>query len=172
MLLLNSSALTITFYHRKPFPSNALILHHSFPLTLSPSSSFCLSVEPIFTNSFTCTLTHSPTQMYVYPDPIPEFAESESQKFKVELFQKLSEDVDEFGDDLDEVVAVCTQIFSEFLHKDYGGPGTLLVEPFTDMMVALKKKKLPGAALAARASLLWAQKYVDKDWDVWNSTLK
>jgi len=58
------------------------------------------------------------------------------------------------------------------LHKDYGGPGTLLVEPFTDMMVALKKKKLPGAALAARSSLLWAQKYVDKDWDVLNSTLK
>ena len=29
------------------------------------------------------------------------------------------------------------------------------MEPFTDMMVALKKKKLPGAALAARESLLW-----------------
>jgi len=58
------------------------------------------------------------------------------------------------------------------LHKEYGGPGTLLVEPFTDMMVALKKKKLPGAALAARASLLWAQQYVDEDWDVWNSKLK
>jgi len=40
------------------------------------------------------------------------------------------------------------------------------------MMVALKKKKLPGAALAARASLLWAQQYVDEDWDVWNSKLK
>lgn len=78
MLLLNSSPLTITFYHRKPFSSNALILHHSFSLTMSPSSSFCLSVQPIFTNSFTCTLTHSPNQMYVYPDPIPEFAESVS----------------------------------------------------------------------------------------------
>lgn len=80
--------------------------------------------------------------------------------------------MDEFGDDLDAVVAVCAQIFSEFLHKEYGGPGTLLVEPFTDMMVALKKKKLPGAALAARASLLWAQNFVDKDWEVWNSKLK
>ncbi|ESW25662.1 hypothetical protein PHAVU_003G054800 [Phaseolus vulgaris] len=172
MLLFTSSPLKITFSPTKPFASNALILHHSFPRQLSNSSSLCLRFKHKFTNSFTCSLTHSPIHKYVYPDPIPEFAESESQKFRVELFQKLSEDVDEFGDDLDEVVAVCAQIFSEFLHKDYGGPGTLLVEPFTDMMVALKKKKLPGAALAARASLLWAQQYVDKDWDVWNSTPK
>lgn len=61
------------------------------------------------------------------------------------------------------------QIFSEFMHKEYGGPGTLLVEPFTDMLIALKKKKLPGAPLAARTSLLWAQNYVDDDWQVWNS---
>lgn len=46
------------------------------------------------------------------------------------------------------------------------------MDPFTDMLVALKKKKLPGAPLAARASLLWAQNYVDKDWEVWNSKLK
>lgn len=46
------------------------------------------------------------------------------------------------------------------------------MEPFTDMMVALKKKKLPGAALAARESLLWLQNFVDKDWEVWNSKLK
>ncbi|GMP82919.1 hypothetical protein CsSME_00037025 [Camellia sinensis var. sinensis] len=77
-------------------------------------------------------------------------------------------------------------IFGEFLHKEYGGPGTLLVEPFTDMLVALKEKKLPGAPLAARASLLWAQNYknpesiaqasllwaqndVDQNWEIWNS---
>lgn len=61
------------------------------------------------------------------------------------------------------------QIFSNFLHKEYGGPGTLLVEPFTDMMVALKKRNLPGAPFAARASLLWAQNYVDQDWKIWIS---
>lgn len=61
------------------------------------------------------------------------------------------------------------QIFNEFLHNEYGGPGTLLVEPFTDMMVALKERKLSGAASAARASLLWAQNYVDQDWETWNS---
>lgn len=64
------------------------------------------------------------------------------------------------------------QIFGEFLHNEYGGPGTLLVEPFTDMFVALNKKKLPGAPLAARASLLWAQNCVDEDWEVWNSKLE
>lgn len=59
------------------------------------------------------------------------------------------------------------QIFSKFLHEEYGGPGTLLVEPFTDMLLALKEKKLPGAPVAARAALLWAQNYVDKDWELW-----
>lgn len=108
----------------------------------------------------------------MYPDPSPEFAEFETHKFKVELFQKLSDDVDKFGDELDAVIHVCAQIFSEFLNKEYGGPGTLLVTPFTDMLVALKKKKLPGAPLAARASLLWAQNHVDEDWEVWNSKLK
>nr|KJB61179.1 hypothetical protein B456_009G344500 [Gossypium raimondii] len=60
-------------------------------------------------------------------------------------------------------------IFNDFLHNEYGGPGTLLVEPFTDMFVALKEKKLPGAPVAARASLLWAQNHLDHDWEVWNS---
>lgn len=37
------------------------------------------------------------------------------------------------------------------------------------MMVALKEKNLPGAPLAARSSLLWAQNFVDQDWEDWNS---
>jgi len=78
MLVLSSSPFTITFYHTKPFSSNSLNLHHSFPRPLSPSSSLCLSAQRIFTNSFTCALTHSPSQKYVYPDPIPQFAESVS----------------------------------------------------------------------------------------------
>ncbi|XP_058747591.1 protein PLASTID REDOX INSENSITIVE 2, chloroplastic-like [Vicia villosa] len=141
-----------------------LILRHYFQRPL-PSSSL------ITRTTFTRVLRDSLTQQHVYPDPIPEFAEYETRKFKVELLQKLSEDVDEFGDELDAVVDVCAQIFSKFLHKEYGGPGTLLVTPFTDMLVALKKKKLPGASLAARASLLWAQNHVDEDWKVWNSKL-
>jgi hypothetical protein len=39
------------------------------------------------------------------------------------------------------------------------------------MLVAIKDKKLPGASFAARAALLWAQNYVDHDWEVWNSKL-
>ncbi|KAI7997136.1 hypothetical protein LOK49_LG10G00467 [Camellia lanceoleosa] len=99
----------------------------------------------------------------------PSSTASETQKFRDELLKKLYKDKDTFGDDLQIVVNVCAEIFGEFLHKEYGGPGTLLVEPFTDMLVALKEKKLPGALLAARASLLWAQNYVDQDWEIWNS---
>ncbi|XP_060212150.1 uncharacterized protein LOC132639742 [Lycium barbarum] len=93
----------------------------------------------------------------------------ETRKFRAELLKKLSKEEETFGDELDDVVSVCAEIFNEFLHKEYGGPGTLLVEPFTDMMVAVKERKLPGAASAARASLLWAQNYVDQDWETWNS---
>lgn len=107
----------------------------------------------------------------MYPDPIPEFAEAEIRKFRAEVLRKLLKDKDTFGDELDAVVDVCAEIFGEFLHKEYGGPGTLLVEPFTNMLVALNEKRLPGAPLAARASLLWAQNYVDQDWEVWNSKL-
>ncbi|KAL4392162.1 hypothetical protein AHAS_Ahas03G0317500 [Arachis hypogaea] len=154
-----------------------LILRH--PLPLSPPSLSARTTLPR-------TLSASPTHNHAYPAPSPHFAQFETRKFKVELLQKLSDDTDEFGNDLDAVVDVCAQIemftslgfwsynqiFHEFLCKEYGGPGTLLVEPFTDMLVALKKKKLPGAALAARASLLWAQSFVDEDWEVWNSKLK
>ncbi|GER55972.1 UDP-N-acetylmuramate--L-alanine ligase [Striga asiatica] len=108
-------------------------------------------------------------QTYVYPDPIPEFADAETLKFRAELLKRLLREKDTFGDDLQIVVSICAEILSDFLHKDYGGPGTLPIEPFTDMMVALKEKNLPGAPLAARFSLLWAQIHVDKDWETWNS---
>ncbi|KAJ0965412.1 hypothetical protein J5N97_026550 [Dioscorea zingiberensis] len=109
--------------------------------------------------------------VYVYPDPIPEFAIAETRKFREELKKKLLRNKDTFGSEIDEVVKVCVEIFSEFLHKEYGGPGTLLVEPFTDMLLALKDKKLPGAPIAARAALLWAQNNVNKDWEIWNSKI-
>ncbi|XP_051144762.1 protein PLASTID REDOX INSENSITIVE 2, chloroplastic-like [Andrographis paniculata] len=109
------------------------------------------------------------SQKYAYPDPIPEFAVAETRKFKRELLQRLSKEKDTFGNDLQTVVDICAEIFSDFLHEEYGGPGTLLIEPFTDMMVALKEKNLPGAPLAARASLLWAQNYVDQDWEIWRA---
>ncbi|KAG2707513.1 hypothetical protein I3760_05G150500 [Carya illinoinensis] len=137
-------------------PVRILRFRHS-----KPFSQFTLAKHP----------RASPPHKYTYPDPIPEFAVAETQKFRSELLRKLLKDKDTFGDNLNEVIDVCTEIFSEFLHKEYGGPGTLLVEPFTNMLVALKQKQLPGAPLAARASLLWAQNYVDQDWEVWNSNL-
>ncbi|XP_034693385.1 protein PLASTID REDOX INSENSITIVE 2, chloroplastic-like [Vitis riparia] len=148
----------------KNWPSPNILILRTPCVNVHPSS----SPLPILSRKiFPKPLRASTPQKYVYPDPIPEFAEAETEKFRVELLKKLSKE-DTFRDDLHAVVAVCAQIFSEFLHKEYGGPGTLLVEPFTDMLVALKEKKLPGAPLAARASLLWAQNYVDQDWEVWN----
>ncbi|XP_056165045.1 protein PLASTID REDOX INSENSITIVE 2, chloroplastic isoform X3 [Syzygium oleosum] len=93
----------------------------------------------------------------------------ETRKFEGELREKLSGDVDTIGEDLDSVIRVRTQLSSEFLHEEYGGPGTLLVDPFTDMLVALKENNLTGATLAVRASMLWAQNFVDQDWEIWNT---
>ncbi|XP_002531408.2 protein PLASTID REDOX INSENSITIVE 2, chloroplastic [Ricinus communis] len=160
-----------------------MALLYSLPLLLSPaklsisstlilrapSLSFSiLRAKPISSNTVGATPSF---QNYVYSDPIPEFAQSETEKFRAEILKKLSKDKQTFGGDLDKVVDVCSEIFSDFLHKEYGGPGTLLVEPFTDMLIALKEKNLPGAPLAARESLLWAQNYVDQDWEAWNSNL-
>ncbi|KAK6160146.1 hypothetical protein DH2020_003527 [Rehmannia glutinosa] len=127
---------------------------------------------------------------YKFPDPIPEFADSvsiissilsclkmvlffscsiETEKFKTHLSKKLSKK-DMFGDSVDEVVEICTEIFNNFLHTEYGGPGTLLVIPFIDMADTLNERGLPGGPQAARAAVKWAQAHVDKDWKEWTST--
>ncbi|XP_022878215.1 protein PLASTID REDOX INSENSITIVE 2, chloroplastic-like isoform X1 [Olea europaea var. sylvestris] len=121
------------------------------------------------TKTFSRALNATQPQKYIYPEPISEFAAAETLKFRAELLKKLSKEKETFGNDLQTVVNVCSEIFNEFLHQEYGGPGTLLIEPFTDMMIVLEEKKLPGAPLAARTSLLWAQNYIDQDWDSWIS---
>ncbi|TMW84783.1 hypothetical protein EJD97_024393 [Solanum chilense] len=146
----------------------ASILNYSIQHKPKTSLKLHLS-KPISRNHLSVPHSSTQTQKQVYPDPIPEFAVAETNKFRVELLKKLSKEKEIRGDELDDVISVCAEIFNEFLHKEYGGPGTLLVEPFTDMMVALKERKLSGAASAARASLLWAQNYVDQDWETWNS---
>ncbi|KAK9935546.1 hypothetical protein M0R45_022645 [Rubus argutus] len=143
-------------------PTSTMVIHSCPPTVWVNAKIRNTTTKPL-------SATASTPQKYMYPDPIPEFAESETHKFRAELSRKLLKDKATFGDDFNSVIDVCTQIFSEFLLKEYGGPGTLLVDPFTDMLVALKEKELPGAPLAARASLLWAQNYLDQDWDVWNS---
>lgn len=60
------------------------------------------------------------------------------------------------------------QIFSTFLHSEYGGPGTLLVIPFIDMADTINERGLPGGPQAARSAVKWAQDHVDKDWNEWN----
>ncbi|XP_058115463.1 protein PLASTID REDOX INSENSITIVE 2, chloroplastic-like [Magnolia sinica] len=163
-------------------PSSLISFSPSFPSKWRTRSStkplLHLHHSPIPSFSSQKPLRASTQQpKYVYPDPIPEFAEAETRKFRSQLLKKLSKDKDTFGNDMDAVVNVCTevgvavknQIFNDFLHKEYGGPGTLLVEPFTDMLLVLKEKKLAGAPMAARAALLWAQNYVDHDWEIWTS---
>lgn len=59
------------------------------------------------------------------------------------------------------------QIFSSFLHSEYGGPGTLMVIPFIDMADTLHERGIPGASMAARVAVKWAQNFVDKDWKEW-----
>lgn len=134
----------------------------------TPPYLLSVSAGPGFSNLLRAATFAATLPNCTYPDPIPDFADSETKKFKAELVKKLTVDMDEFGDDLFGVVDACTEIFSKFLHEEYGGPGTLLVEPFTDMFIVLKEKQLPGAPLAARAALLWAQSHVDQDWEVWN----
>ncbi|KAJ9172085.1 hypothetical protein P3X46_015371 [Hevea brasiliensis] len=103
---------------------------------------------------------------YKFPDPIPEFAVAETEKFRTHLHKKLSKK-DIYGDSLEEVVGICTEILGNFLHKEYGGPGTLLVIPFIDMADTINERGLPGGPQAARAAVKWAQDHVDKDWKEW-----
>jgi hypothetical protein len=59
------------------------------------------------------------------------------------------------------------QILNNFLHTEYGGPGTLMVVPFIDMADVIREKDLPGASQATRAAVVWAQNNIDKDWKEW-----
>ncbi|WOH13596.1 hypothetical protein DCAR_0833106 [Daucus carota subsp. sativus] len=160
------------------FPSSMTSVSHSFSSSAtaalpckngqnSRDSSFCLH------NSFLRKERNRAKKLvcnaaeYKFPDPIPEFAQQETEKFKSHLVKKLSKK-DMFGDSIDEVIGVCTEIFSTFMHTEYGGPGTLLVEPFIDMADTLNERGLPGGPQAARAAVKWAQDCVDKDWKEWN----
>ncbi|KAH7518069.1 hypothetical protein FEM48_Zijuj09G0131400 [Ziziphus jujuba var. spinosa] len=47
---------------------------------------------------------------YKFPDPIPEFADAETEKFRNHLLTKLSKR-DIYGDSVDQVVRICTEVF-------------------------------------------------------------
>ncbi|GAB2297323.1 hypothetical protein Dimus_031433 [Dionaea muscipula] len=153
-------------------PTKIRIFNSRIPHPPIPCDSLSLLIPPLNPHPLTPSprAAKPPANYYDYPDPIPEFAIAETQKFEVELRKKLMEDRDISRDELDKIVTVCSEVLNVFLEKEYGGPGTLLVDPFTYMFVALKYLKLPGAALAARASLLWAQRCIDRDWEIWRLT--
>ncbi|KAF7065397.1 hypothetical protein CFC21_071502 [Triticum aestivum] len=105
---------------------------------------------------------------YKFPDPIPEFAEQETSKFREHMTWRLEQKKEEyFGEHVEDIVDVCTEVLSTFLQHEYCGPGTLLVHPFLDMKGEIKERGLPGAPQAARAAIAWAEKNIDKDWKEW-----
>ncbi|KAJ1289542.1 hypothetical protein BS78_02G172400 [Paspalum vaginatum] len=105
---------------------------------------------------------------YKFPDPIPEFAEQETSKFREHMAWRLEQKKEDyFGEHVEEIVDICTEILGTFLENDYCGPGTLLVHPFLDMKGEIKERGLPGAPQAARAAIAWAEKNIDKDWKAW-----
>ncbi|XP_019170605.1 PREDICTED: uncharacterized protein LOC109166165 isoform X2 [Ipomoea nil] len=63
----------------------------------------------------------APPRKYVYPDPIPEFAAAETEKFKAELSNRLFKENETFSsrNELDAVVSVCAEVESylTFLKK-------------------------------------------------------
>ncbi|XP_028774249.1 protein PLASTID REDOX INSENSITIVE 2, chloroplastic isoform X2 [Neltuma alba] len=137
--------------------------------TYKKISSFPSSKEYRFPSSSSTKMLVTRAAEYKFPDPIPEFADAETKKFRNHLLKKLSKK-DMYGESVDEVVGVCTEIFSTFLHSEYGGPGTLLVLPFIDMADTVNERGLPGGPQAARAAIKWAQNHVDKDWKEWTAS--
>ncbi|KAK7362014.1 hypothetical protein VNO77_04111 [Canavalia gladiata] len=167
--IISSSSSSTRFSSLPSFPSLCFSQSHSNPTTTRCKQRFSFP----FVNRKFATLPFSSTKRliiraaeYKFPDPIPEFADAETEKFKSHLLKKLSKR-DIYGESVAEVVGVCTEIFSTFLHSEYGGPGTLLVIPFVDMADTLNERGLPGGPQAARAAIKWAQDHVDKDWKEW-----
>lgn len=105
---------------------------------------------------------------YKFPDPIPEFAEQETSRFREHMMWRLEQKKEQyFGEHVEEIVDVCTEVLGTFLQHEYCGPGTLMVHPFLDMKGEIKEKGLPGAPQAARAAIAWAEKNIDNDWKAW-----
>ncbi|KAF9605411.1 hypothetical protein IFM89_017150 [Coptis chinensis] len=96
------------------FPFSSLF----FTTTTNPPSTYLptLSLKAISSN--TLLLNDTSTQCkYVYPDPVPEFAQTETLKFRSELRKNLWTNK-EFGDDLDKVVSVCEEVIL-FIISDF-----------------------------------------------------
>ncbi|TYI94330.1 hypothetical protein E1A91_D02G195900v1 [Gossypium mustelinum] len=174
--LLSSTLRSLPSFSSPPTPFFSFSSSYSFTPN-SPSFAFKSSFTSSLTSkaptpnslSFSSTTFICKAAEYKFPDPIPEFADAETDKFRSHLLNKLSKK-DTYEDSVEEVVGICTEIFSTFLHTEYGGPGTLLVIPFIDMADTINERGLPGGPQAARAAVRWAQDHVDKDWKEWTGT--
>uniref|UniRef100_A0A453KR33 Uncharacterized protein n=1 Tax=Aegilops tauschii subsp. strangulata TaxID=200361 RepID=A0A453KR33_AEGTS len=92
----------------------------------------------------------------------------ETSKFREHMTWRLEQKKEQyFGEHVEDIVDVCTEVLGTFLQHEYCGPGTLLVHPFLDMKGEIKERGLPGAPQAARAAIAWAEKNIDKDWKEW-----
>ncbi|OIT37996.1 hypothetical protein A4A49_27235 [Nicotiana attenuata] len=99
-------ALHILTFTTAALPIPSKIFNHS----IQPRSSLHLHFsKAISTRHFSVHHSSTQPQKYVYPDPIPEFAVAETQKFKAELLKKLFKEKEIFGDELDDVVSVCAE---------------------------------------------------------------
>ncbi|KZV26484.1 hypothetical protein F511_12156 [Dorcoceras hygrometricum] len=83
--------------------SGRAILRYSFLIRCKPQLS-CRA------DYYLCAKKASAAEAYVYPDPDPVFAASETRKFKAELLIALSKDEGTFGYDLPRVVDVCAEV--------------------------------------------------------------
>ncbi|XP_057528827.1 protein PLASTID REDOX INSENSITIVE 2, chloroplastic-like isoform X1 [Amaranthus tricolor] len=149
-----SKALTLSLHPFKSNNSSIFITNPIFSPSYSPFSSSCsstlLGINTYNSNSklvaFNLPLQKNPS---IFINFICKAAE-----------YKFSDPISEFAE----------SIFENFLHTEYGGPGTLLVLPFIDMADTLNERGLPGEPQAARAAVKWAQENVDKDWKEWTGS--
>ncbi|XP_065864310.1 protein PLASTID REDOX INSENSITIVE 2, chloroplastic [Euphorbia lathyris] len=172
-----SKAITALTFESPPFSSSSTSPSLHLFLSTSPSAippaAACSSGIKLTQSYLYPSISKKKASIYIcraaeykFPDPIPEFADAETEKFKTHLHTKLLKK-EVCGDSIEEVVGICTQILSTFLHSEYGGPGTLLVIPFIDMADTINERGLPGGPQAARVAVKWAQDNVDKDWKQW-----
>ncbi|KAL3368303.1 hypothetical protein AABB24_009271 [Solanum stoloniferum] len=91
-------------------PSVYLPISNSVNWVSSSSSYTCIST---WVSSNRCS-SRNPQNLicraaeYKFPDPIPEFADAETEKFRDHLLKKLPKK-DVYGDSVEEIVGICTE---------------------------------------------------------------
>nr|KJB31316.1 hypothetical protein B456_005G185900 [Gossypium raimondii] len=113
--LLSSTLRSLPSFSSPPTPFFSFSSSYSFTPN-SPSFAFKSSFTSSLTSkaptpnslSFSSTTFICKAAEYKFPDPIPEFADAEMDKFRSHLLNKLSKK-DTYGDSVEEVVGICTE---------------------------------------------------------------